>query len=382
MKPRLFFHILILLIVLSFTIVSSAQEPAIKMIIEQAGIKPDGFIRGQMDIVGYPSTAIQMEAVMAQCTVLSQPALDSLISKYGWDDETKFIAGICPHDDYYYAGRLYPLVLSKIKAKRVIIFGVSHKARMFNMQDKIVFDSYKFWRGPFGLLMVPSLREEIMGKLSLDDYVINNDMQMIEHSVEGIVPFLQAYNKDVEIVSILVPYMDWETTDRLAKNLSDALAEIMKANNWKLGEDLSIVCSSDAVHYGDAEWGGSNYAEFGCGIDGYKKAVDRDIFLAENFFCGDLEMNKLKDFLYSCVDEKDVHKYLITWCGRFSIPFGMNVASRLTEKLENRTLTGYMLDYGTSVSEISLDLQNLDGMGMTAPNNLHHWVGYAAIGYK
>ena len=35
----------------------------------------------------------------------------------------------------------------------------------------------------------------------------SNDMQTVEHSVEAIVPFLQAYNRDVEIVSILVPYM-------------------------------------------------------------------------------------------------------------------------------------------------------------------------------
>ena len=82
------------------------------------------------------------------------------------------------------------------------------------------------------------------------------------------------------------------------------------------------------------------------------------------------------------MDSADVTKYLITWCGRFSIPFGLNVTSRLTDTLESRSLQGRLLDYGTSVSEASLDVEGLDGLGVTAPNNLHHFVGYAAIGYE
>jgi hypothetical protein len=39
------------------------------------------------------------------------------------------------------------------------------------------------------------------------------------------------------------------------------------------------------------------------------------------------------------------------------------------------------LDYGTSVSEASLDVEGMNGMGPTAPNSFHHFVGYPAIGY-
>ena len=45
-------------------------------------------------------------------------------------------------------------------------------------------------------------------------------------------------------------------------------------------------------------------------------------------------------------------------------------------------IVGTLLDYGTSVSEASLDVESLGGLGPTAPNNLHHFVGYAAIGYR
>jgi hypothetical protein len=51
------------------------------------------------------------------------------------------------------------------------------------------------------------------------------------------------------------------------------------------------------------------------------------------------------------------------------------VARRVSETLDGRPLAGSLLDYGTSLSEVSLDLDAVPGLGVTAPNNLHHWVG-------
>ena len=99
-------------------------------------------------------------------------------------------------------------------------------------------------------------------------------------------------------------------------------------------------------------------------------------------FVRSIKRPALKKFLYTCVDRDDVMQYQLTWCGRFSVPFGINVASRLSEELDGRLLEGTLLDYGTSVSEASLDLGQIEGLGTTAPNNLRHWVGYAAIGYE
>jgi AmmeMemoRadiSam system protein B len=229
---------------------------------------------------------------------------------------------------------------------------------------------------------VSPLREEIIERLPAGDYVVSNDMQMVEHSVEAIVPFLQAYNRDVEIVSILVPYMNWQTMDRLASTLVDVLTAIIKEKDWQLGRDLCLVSSADAVHYGDAGWGGRSYADFGTDTKGYEMAVRRDVELAESHLCGDLDRAGLEKFLYRCVDPTDETQYRITWCGRFSVPFGLNVASRLIETIESRPLVGTLFDYGTSVSEASLDVEGLDGLGATAPNNYHHFVGYAAIGYR
>lgn len=361
---------------------ASADEPTVQSLLDQVGIKPQGDQRGQTDTVGFASTAQQMDQVLLQCGQLATGREKELEEQYGWDEETAFVAAVCPHDDYYYAGGLYKLLLPHIRAKRVILFGVFHKARLFNCQDRLVFDNYKAWHGPYGPVAVSTLREDVLKRLPPEDYVVDNDMQMVEHSVEAIVPFLQAYNREVEIVSILVPYMDWNVMDKLAADLSFALIEIFRQEGWKLGEDIALICSADAVHYGDSGWGGSNFAPFGADIRGYRQAVKRDTDLAENYLCGILQREKLMGFLNECVDPSDVRQYLITWCGRFSIPFGLNVASRLVAGLESRTLHGTLLDYGTSISEASLDIGSLEGMGPTAPNNLHHWVGYAAIGYK
>ncbi len=367
---------LIILVALS---TARAADPTVQQLLDEVGIKPHGNQRGQMDVVGFASTAMQMNEVMKQCAASAAETREKLDLRCGWDDETAFFAGVCPHDDYCYAGRLYHLLLSRIKAKRVILFGVFHKARYFNAENYLIFDSYKTWHGPYGSVQVSHLREEILKRLPAEDFVIDNDMQMVEHSVEAIVPFLQAGNPDVEIVSILVPYMNWETIDRLASDLSAVLEGIIGENDWKLGEDLALICSADAVHYGDFGWGGSNFADFGCDIPGYQKAVDRDIALAENYLAGPIAIEKLRGFLHSCTDPEDVKQYRITWCGRFSVPFGLNVAARLFESGEGRLLAGTLLDYGTSVSEASLDVE---GIGVTAPNNLHHWVGYVAIGYR
>lgn len=358
---------------------AAAQDPAVKQLLDQVGIKPQGEQRGQMDIVGFATTAEQMDEVLAQCRQLAQPWQNLLQNRYGWDEETSFIAAVCPHDDYYYAGRLYALLLPRIRAKRIIILGVFHKARTFNCRDLLVFDSYRTWRGPYGPVKVSPLREDILKRLPLEDYVVDNDMQLVEHSVEAIVPFLQAYNREVEIVSILVPYMSWDRLDHLAADLSVALTNILREKGWKLGRDVCLISSADAVHYGDSGWGGLNFAPFGTDAPGYQMAVNRDEDLAENFLCGPLKPEKLRDFMDRCVDPEDVQQYRITWCGRFSIPLGLNVASRLSEALESRTLTGILLDYGTSVSEASLEVE---GLGPTAPNNFHHFVGYAAIGYR
>ncbi len=370
--------------VLAITLIcvfGSARADDRQDLLNSVGIKPANGVRGQMDAVGFVTTAAQMDSVLAQCRVLASPRAAELEATQGWTGDTAFSAAVCPHDDYYYAGRLYALLLPHIHAKTVVIFGVFHKAKVFECHDTLVFDSFKAWRGPYGPVTPSPVRDELIARLPRSDLIVDNDMQEVEHSVEAIVPWLQAFDRDVQIVSILVPYMDWTTMDRLAGDVSSALASIIQEKGWVLGRDIAIIASSDAVHYGDADWGGSNFAAFGTGPDGYAKAVDRDRGLIASDSSGPVRRDGLHAFLYACVDSTDVTHYKVTWCGRFSVPFGLDVASRVNESLTGKPLTGTLVDYGTSLGEVSLDLNAIPGLGATAPNNLHHWVGYPAIGY-
>ncbi len=371
---------LTIIVVLSAAGTTSASER--QELLDAVGIKAESGRRGQMDTVGFVTSAAQMDSVIAQSRRLAAPRRAEMFAQNGWTDETTFSAAVCPHDDYYYASRLYALLLPHIRAKTVVLFGVFHKARVFECRDRLVFDSFDAWRGPYSPVKPSPLREELISRLPSQDVIVDNDMHTVEHSLEAIVPWLQAFNPDVEIVPILVPYMDWPTVDRISGEVASALTAIMKERGWILGRDVAIIASADAVHYGDAGWGGSNYADFGTSPEGYAKAVDRDRTLAESNLAGPVRRDRLHEFLYTCVDSTDVTRYALTWCGRFSVPFGLNVASKLNESITGRPLAGTVLEYGTSISEISLDLDGIPGLGATAPNNLHHWVGYAAIGYR
>ena len=84
--------------------------------------------------------------------------MDKLMSYLSENSETKtadnglLIGGISPHDDYLYAGRVYYPLYPLIKAKEVVIFGVTHgtvRKAMNDPQNVLILDDYKYWKGPY-----------------------------------------------------------------------------------------------------------------------------------------------------------------------------------------------------------------------------------------
>ena len=92
---------------------------------------------------------------------------------------------------------------------------------------------------------------------------------------------------------------------------------------------------------------------------------------------------KLHDLVDTLVDPEDL-SYRLPWCGRFSIPFGLEVLRKVALETEGAAPIGELLRYGTSLEgpelPVSADARK-GGLGYTAPSNLHHWVGYAAVGF-
>jgi hypothetical protein len=159
-------------------------------------------VRGQLDTVGFAVTREQSEDVVAAAIRAEQQRLDA--------PPEALVAAVCPHDDHLYAAGVHVHATERIAAPRVVLVGVFHRAQLWQLRDRIVFDSFQAWHGPWGPVPVDPLREELLAALAPEDAVVDNTMHCREHSLEGIVPFLQHRHRDLSIVPILVPYMGWE----------------------------------------------------------------------------------------------------------------------------------------------------------------------------
>jgi AmmeMemoRadiSam system protein B len=208
---------------------------------------------------------------------------------------------------------------------------------------------------------------------------VDDEMQSLEHSVEAKLPFLQHARRDLRHVSILVPAMPQERMREIAPLLARAIAAATRGLRW--GPDFAIVISTDAVHYGDEDWGGRDFARYGADDAGYRQAVAHDRAIMDECFAGELVPDKARLFSSHTVREDDWREYKWTWCGRYSVPFGMLVAHALQRELRDPPLVGKVLGYATSIDTPRLRVDDLGGMGVTAPANLRHWVGYASVGY-
>jgi len=325
-----------------------------------------------VDTIGFAQYAWQMDSIMERMNRIETEEI------YKPGIAAKVV--VSPHDDYAYVGNLYQQTLKNVKAKTIFLFGVAHKARLLNLENQIIFDGFDFWNAPYGKVKVSDVRKELIHLLPIEIYQVNDSMQQMEHSLEAIIPFLQFNNKEVEILPILVPYMSFQRMTEISLSLSDAILTIAEKQNWKWGEDFAIVISSDAVHYGDKDWGGSNFAYYGTDSLGYQKTMKHEQKIIKTI-SGKLNPEKIEKFTRLTVEEEDYKKYKWTWCGRYSVPLGLLIAYNLQQSLNDNPLTGIQIGYSTSIDHPHIQVDDL-GMGVTAPAHQRHWVGYAAVEYK
>lgn len=359
---------------------ADAEGPTRGEVEAAMGLRSDGdLVRGQMDTVGFVVHQAEAEEVVNAAVTLEADALARQDRALGMQATDGFVGGVCPHDDHLYAGGVYVHLTERITAPRVILIGVFHAARLWGLRDRLVFDSFAAWHAPWGDLMVDPLRDQIIDALPVDAYLVDNTMQCREHSLEALLPFLQHKQAQRTIVPILVPYMGWERIEELSDQLVAALVPIMRRNGWKLGRDLAIIVSSDAVHYGPD----FDHAPFGTDLASYEQAVARDRRMATRYLEGRLIATKLHALLDTLVEPVDL-SYRLPWCGRFSVPFGLEVLRKVALQTEGVVPSGTLLRYGTSLEgpELAVTAEAREGgLGSTAPSNFHHWVGYAAVGY-
>ena len=138
-------------------------------------------------------------------------------------ESENLIAGISPHDDYLYAGKVYYPLYKLINAKEVVIFGVTHgtvRKAINDPKNVLIFDEFYKWKGPYRDVEISPLRDIIKHKLNPQNYLVNNTAQSLEHSIEALIPFIQHYNRDVKITPIMVTGMSLEKMDSLSTKLA------------------------------------------------------------------------------------------------------------------------------------------------------------------
>ena len=325
-------------------------------------------LRSTHDTIGFAQYDWQLDSIYSRLKIKDIP-----------NNET-WKTVISPHDDYKYAGKLYHTSLAGVNAKTIILIGVAHSARNYKLQDKIIFGNFTHWKTPYGKLKVSNLNTEIQKKLSKNSFLVHDGMQALEHSLEAIVPFLHKKNRSVEIVPILIPYINYETINTISADLSSVVSKILKANNLHFGKDVAVVISNDAVHYGNKNWG-KNLAPYGVDSLGTEKARHHDKRLISKFLTGRISMNKIKNFTKETVQESDYKEYKWVWCGRYSVPFGLAFANKLNISQNKVSLTGNLLAYTSSIDHQLIQVEDL-GIRTTAIATQKHWVAYASIKYE
>ena len=308
--------------------------------------------------------------------------MDSIYSRLQLKDtinDLQWKAAISPHDNYRFAGELYYKALRGINAPNIILIGVAHRARNYNLQDKLIFGTFTEWDSPYGGIKVSSLNQDIMERLPKTNFLVHDSMQIIEHSLEAIIPWLHKKNRKAEIVPILVPYINYTAIDSLSTNLAEVVHKIIDEKNWEYGKDVAVVISNDAVHYGDLEWGDSkNMAPMGTDSVGTEKARAMDLKIIDECLTGAITNEKIKKFTEYTVQKEDYKEYKWVWCGRYSVPFGLSFANNLNLMENDMTLNGTFLGYQTSIDHPLTEVEDL-GMEVSALSTNRHWVAYTSI---
>lgn len=291
----------------------------------------------------------------------------------------ELVAAISPHDDYLYAARVYHPLYKLIKAKEVVVFGVTHgtvRKAMNDPKNILILDDYTYWHGPYAKIEISPLREVIKANLDKDDYVVSDSAQNIEHSIEALVPFLQYYNRNIKITPIMVTQMPFERMGQVSDELAKIISRYMQDNKLKPGKDIFFLISSDANHYGQD----FNNIPYGEDESAHLIGTDNDKRIANDAFTGILSSNKIENLTKELWGKPSDNPPSPVWCGKYSIPFGLLTISKIINYVTGKKLNGIVYRYSDTWTEgvISIKRTNL---GLTAPFSLKHWVGWLSAGF-
>jgi len=289
------------------------------------------------------------------------------------------VAAISPHDDYLFAGRIYYPLFKILKAKEVVVFGVTHGAVRQEIGDPhniLILDEFKLWPALGDAVAVSGLREFLKERLEKEVFVVNNKAHTLEHSVEAQVPWLQYFNPGVKITPIMVTGMPFEKMDEISTKLAGVIAGYLKDKGLVPGKDIFFLISSDGNHYGQD----FKNSPFGEGEQAWKEARALDQRLVRDYLLGVMDKGKVEGLTKELWGKTFLDYRNTYWCGKYSVPFGLLATQKIIALTANKKLSGMLFRYSDTYSEGVLPVKDT-GMGITAPFSLRHWVSFCSLGY-
>jgi AmmeMemoRadiSam system protein B len=325
-------------------------------------------VRPIRDKVGFCWTKPEVEEVVS--------FLDKDSSKYQKLSSDNLIAGISPHDDYLYAGRVYYPLFKQLRTKEVVIFGVTHGTVRRAMKDPkgvLILDNFNIWQGPLSNVSISPLRERIKKGLSPEEVLVSNKAHTIEHSIEALIPFLQYYNPEIKITPIMITNIGFDKMDKVSDKLVEIISKYIKENHLVLGKDIFFLISNDANHYGKD----FNNSPYGLDKKAHDKATSRDGEIIHTYLERKIDREDLLDLTNEIWPNNN--KVIPLWCGRYPIVFGLMTVSKIA-KSYGKSIHGKLFKYSDSRSEWILPIEDTN-LGTTAPVSYEHWCGFFSAGF-
>lgn len=289
------------------------------------------------------------------------------------------VAAIAPHDDYLYAGRVdYPL-FKILRAKEVVVFGVTHgtvRKEIGDPHEILILDEFKQWTGLGEPMPISGLREYLKERLDKKLFTVNNKAHTLEHSIESEVPWLQYFNPGVQITPIMVTGMPFFKMDEVSTKLAEVIIAYMKDKGLVAGKDIFFLISSDGNHYGQD----FNNSPFGEGEKAWSAARALDQRIIRDCLTGVMDKSKVESVTKELWGKTYLDYKNTYWCGKYSIPFGLLTTEKIVAATLNKNLSGMLFRYSDTYGEGALPVRKT-GMGTTAPFSLRHWVSFCSIGY-
>ena len=148
----------------------------------------------------------------------------------------KAYAVVSPHAGYMYSGAVAAETIASVHIpETVIILGPNHHG-----QGAPIALSTIPWQMPMGQVPIDTaIAEALLDTSSV--ITVDETAHRFEHSLEVQVPFLQARQKNLSIVPLVISHISYP----LCQEVGTALAKVIKG----AGKEILIVASSDMTHY-------------------------------------------------------------------------------------------------------------------------------------